>query len=654
MKNSVIISDLETLLEMFLCVCYDPQEDKWHRFEVSRRKNQLDGLINYVESHEDYYFVYYNGLRFDSQVLEFIIRNHQNWIDKTNLEICAIISQLATDVIDDSNYDVFPRYRENQLSFKIIDPFELMGFSNKNRMVSLKRIEFELDLENIEEMPIHHLKKDLTEKECQLTADYCINDVKALYELYKVVIGDTEHPLYKGNNQVELRQNIEEEFEIPCLNYSDTKIGDEIIKKYYCQEKRINYSDLPKKGFFRKEIKASNCIAKYVKFQTKELQDFLKNLKRQTFGMKDDFKKTIVFRGNKYSFMQGGLHTEQSPEIFTSTEDKLIIDYDVSSYYPAIIINNNQYPFHLGKSFLTGYEKTFRKRIELKPLAKGDKKIEGSVGALKLCVNGVYGKTSDMQNWMYDKQVTLFTCITGELSLMMLIEAYELAGIHVISANTDGITSFTDISNLPKIEEINNWWMELTGYSLERTDYKKIIFSSVNDYIAIKEDGSIKLKGDYVIDFELYKNKSGRIIPIAIKEYFVNGIPIETTIKNHTNIYDFCIRQKSSRNFHYEGIIKSTGKTTIYNKLIRYYVSNEGEKIYKIKNPSCQTNAPEKSQVEAGSWVCYICNKLEKDHPTTNVDFNYYIERANRIINKVEGKKPPAKVISNQLQLSLE
>lgn len=330
MIDRVVISDLETLLEIFLCCCYDPQEDKWYRFEISKRKNQVDSLVNYVESHEEHWFVYYNGLKFDSQVLEFILRNHQNWIDKTSLEICAIISQVANDVIDDGNYDVFPRYRENQLSFKIIDPFELMGFSNKNRMVSLKRIEFELDLENIEEMPIHHLKKDLTEKELDQTIEYCNNDVKALYEFYKVVIGETSHPLYKGNNQIELRQSIEEEFEIPCLNFSDTKIGDEIIKKYYCEEKRINHSELPKKGVFRKEIKASNCIGKYVTFQTKELQSFLKDLKKLTFGMKDDFKKTISFYGNKYSFMQGGLHTEQSPQIFEATEDKLIIDYDVS------------------------------------------------------------------------------------------------------------------------------------------------------------------------------------------------------------------------------------------------------------------------------------------------------------------------------------
>ena len=77
----------------------------------------------------------------------------------------------------------------------------------------------------------------------------------ATYEFYKVTTGNTDHPLYKGNNQIELRQDIEEEFGIPCLNYSDSKIGDEMIKKYYCEEKGIQYSDLPKKGLFRNEVK---------------------------------------------------------------------------------------------------------------------------------------------------------------------------------------------------------------------------------------------------------------------------------------------------------------------------------------------------------------------------------------------------------------
>jgi hypothetical protein len=293
----------------------------------------------------------------------------------------------------------------------------------------------------------------------------------------------------------------------------------------------------------------------------------------------------------------------------------------------------------------------FDKRLELKPLAKKDKKIKGIVGALKLAVNSVYGKSSDMQSWIYDRQLTMFTTITGELSLLMLIEAYELANIHVISANTDGVTILVKNASFDTMNEINKWWMELTSYELERTDYQKIIFSTVNDYLAIKTDGEIKKKGDFLTDFELHKNKSARIVPIALDQYYTNAIPVDETIRNHTNIYDFALRQKASRNFHYEGISK--GITTIYNKLIRYYVSKTGEKLLKVKNPDCDTNAADVSQVEAGDWVMHVCNKLSKDHPLDNINYDYYIEKANRIIEKIQFAGRKRKIIINPNQTSL-
>jgi len=631
--------DIETMQELFLVGIYDPHTDDYFEFEVSKWANELDSFVRFTEAHKDDYWVGYNNLRFDSQVIEYIFRNYEHWYDMTGLEICALIAQKAADVIHDANYDVFPEYREEQLSLKQLDLFKLSHFDNKNRMVSLKRLEFEMDLENIEEMPIHHTKVNMTEAEIQLTKDYCKNDVMSTYEFYKITTGDTEHPLYKGNNQVQLRQDIEEEFGIPCLNYSDSKIGDEMIKKYYCQEKRINYNELPRKGYFRKDIAVKNCIAKYVEFQTPQLKDFLKGMKQRTMKMQDEFLESIHFHNNEYTFARGGLHTVNSPKVFEATDDVEIIDWDVSSYYPAIIINNKRFPAHLGIEFLRGYQQMFEKRLELKPLAKKDKRIAGIVGALKLAVNSVYGKSSDMQNWIYDRQLTMFTTITGELSLMMLIEAYELRGIHVISANTDGVTIMVKKCDLELMNEINSWWVTLTNYELERTDYSKIIFSTVNDYLAVKTDGEIKKKGDFLTDFELHKNKSARIVPLALEQYYVNNIPIEDTIKNHKNIYDFALRQKASSSFHYEGI--SNGKTTVYNKLIRYYVSKTGEKLLKIKNADCTTNAAAISQVEAGEWLMTVCNKLYKDHPLDNIHHNYYIEKALRIVNKIayEGRK---------------
>ena len=650
---NVLIYDIETMQELFLISIYNPETNEMFDFQVSKNKNQLDGYMRFVEKHKEHYWVGYNNLRFDAQVTEWIIRNQDKWHEKSALEICAIIAQKAADTIHDANYDVFAEYREEWLTCKQIDVFRVNHYDNKNRRVSLKRLEFEMDLENIEEMPIHHTKTDMTDEEIELTIDYCHNDVMATYEFFKVTTGNTEHPLYKGNDQIQLRQDIQDEFGIPCLNYSDSKIGDEMIKKFYGQEKGIKYADLPKKGYFRKEVLARNCIADYVTFTTKELQDFLKHVKRQKFTLTDEFKESLQFYGNTYTFAKGGLHTENKPKIFEADDDNIIVDWDVSSYYPAIIINNGRYPHHLGSSFLRGYKQMFEKRLELKPMAKKDRKIKGIVGALKLAVNSVYGKSSDMQSWIYDRQLTMFTTITGELSLLMLIEQYELNGINIISANTDGVTITVSKDKIDKMHEINKWWMELTSYELERTDYQTIIFSTVNDYLAIKTDGEIKKKGDFLTDFELHKNKSARIVPIALERFFVDDVPVADTIRNHTNIYDFCLRQKASRDFHYEGVNKTTGEKTIYNKLIRYYVSNTGEKLLKVKNPECQSNAVDISQVEAGDWLMHVCNKLTKDHPLTNINYDYYIERAERIVHKIqlEGKRRKVNIDKNQLSL---
>ncbi len=394
----VLIYDIETMQELFLLTTYNPDTNEYTEFMVSRWHNQLAGLAKYVEEHNEHYWVGYNNLGFDAQVVEWILRNHENWHELSGLDICAKISQKAQDVIHDRNYDVFPEYREFDLTSKQIDLFKVNHYDNKNRMVSLKRLEFEMDLENIEEMPIHHTKLNMTQDDIQVTRDYCKNDVYATYEFFKVTTGDTEHPLYKGNNQIQLRLDIQEEFGIPCLNYSDSKIGDEMIKKFYCEEKRIMLSDLPKKGFFRKEIRVKNCIAKYVEFKTPQLQHFLKTVKYLTLGLNDDFKEVINFYDNTYTFAKGGLHTENKPEIFEADDEYEIIDWDVSSYYPAIIINNGRYPAHLGKEFLRGYTNMYQRRLELKPQAKKDKRIAGIVGALKLAVNSVYGKSSDMQS----------------------------------------------------------------------------------------------------------------------------------------------------------------------------------------------------------------------------------------------------------------
>lgn len=242
-----------------------------------------------------------------------------------------------------------------------------------------------------------------------------------------------------------------------------------------------------------------------------------------------------------------------------------------------------------------------------------------------------------MSSWLFDKQMTLSTCLIGELSLLMFIEDCELNAIKCIMANTDGATFLLPKDKRTVFDEIKKRWLTNTTvtltYEMEETLFKKMAFSSVNDYIALKMDGEIKTKGDFCKDTELHKNKSARVVPIALEKYFLEGIPVEDTIMNYTNIYDFCIRQKATNCFHYEGI--SDAGVTMYNKLIRHYVSKKGEKILRVRNENCLSKAVKRVQIAKGEWVSTVCNRMgTKDH-LPNVNHAYYIDRANRIIYKV-------------------
>ena len=134
--NDVIIYDIETMQECFIVVCMKPESTP-KSFTVSKWQNQLDAFAKYTEDNKDAYWVGYNNLRFDAQVVEWILRNYEQWHEGTGLEICAMIEQKAQDVIHDANYDVFPEYREWELSLKQLDLFKIHHYDNKNRRFSL-------------------------------------------------------------------------------------------------------------------------------------------------------------------------------------------------------------------------------------------------------------------------------------------------------------------------------------------------------------------------------------------------------------------------------------------------------------------------------------------------------------------------------------
>ena len=608
----IAIADIETLKCCSMFGFYDFENDQWHIFEISEFKNDLYAFVKFYSKNNWDRIVWFNGIDFDTQVIEYILKEHDKWFNFNGLEIAKLIYEQAQKVIDNKNYGVFNEFRVDYMEIKPIDVYTILGLDNEARRSSLKKCAFQLD-EEVEEMPIHHTVKSLTEEEIIQVRDYMKNDILITHKLFNITIGNTDHPVYKGNNQLELRLDIQDEFGIDCLNYSDIKIGDELLKASYAKAIRKDVKDLPKKGFFRKDIKLKFCIPKYVEFQTEQLKELLKETKSKVIKQQEKHEVEFNFKGTNYTIGLGGGHSDNTSEIWESDEDNQLVDLDVGSLYPAIIVNNSYYPYHLGKELLNVYKQLYEKRIELKPLAKKDKKIAGIVGAIKLILNSAYGKMGSMDSWMFDKQVQVSVCLTGQFALLMLIESLELEGIHVFSFNTDGITLKLHKDKVERFKELCEDWENKTNFILERVDYRKIAYSTVNDYIAITNDGKVKTKGDFISEFELWKNKSFRVVGLALQEYFTKGTKPEDFIRNHKNIYDFCIMSRATGDLHLE-MQNDKNEIIELKKLVRYYYSTDSNwQLFKRGTGSTgkSMNVNQAAPNELGTIYIQYFNKFE-------------------------------------------
>jgi hypothetical protein len=295
------IYDIETLKEYFLIRILDIQTNERYSFRLNKWVNEIDSFIKFSEAYKDYYWVGYNNLRFDAIVLEYVIRNNNDWPELSNLEICKKIWQKAQDTIDNSNYELLPEYEEKDLSNRQIDLFTIWHFNNKNRRTSLKALEYAMDMENIEEMPIHHSQENLTEEDIKIIDDYCDNDIDATYQFYLITRGQTDLKLYKGEDKIGDRLAMMEEFGLQCLNWDDVKIGAEWNKMDYLKasgkaDDEIKPPTKEIKQFYG--VRFSKFFPRWVSFQTPELQKFVENFgnqwatsKKQEF--KFDFSKIV-------------------------------------------------------------------------------------------------------------------------------------------------------------------------------------------------------------------------------------------------------------------------------------------------------------------------------------------------------------------------
>lgn len=255
----------------------------------------------------------------------------------------------------------------------------------------------------------------------------------------------------------------------------------------------------------------------------------------------------------------------------------------------------------------------------------------------KLFVNGAYGKSNEESSFIYDPLYTMKTTITGQLSLSMLIErlTMHIPDIQWIQANTDGITARVPRKDADTYYKICAMWEKVTKLVLEHAQYKKMVVRDVSNYIAVYENGDTKLKGCFEIFQELHKNPSMRIVPIALKEYFVNGIPVEETIKNHTDIYDFCLMLKTTRGWTAKRqSIDSNGKhVEELGRITRYFISGKASSLYK-EHDDGRING-----VNVGQGIELFNRYYEKEMKDYNINYQFYISECYKIINIVEDRQ---------------
>jgi len=630
--------DIECLSNLFTYTGYCRQTKTYHQFVIHSLRNDYDDLIAHLER-DKIIQIGYNSDNYDYPIIHHIIRHYNEYKYLHPNEITRLIYEKSQEVIE-NQFSTIADWNKKIIQ---IDLFKIWHYDNKAKLTSLKALEVALCLPKIEDMPFDHAYRIITIEEIDKVLTYNKNDVYATNEFLDVTLGKTELPLYKGKNKIELRQSIQKKYKLNCLNFNDIKLGTELILKLYCERFGLNTNEIRKLRSPRDVIYLKDCIPSWTNFESSEFKKLVEKFNSTKIlngELKGALEYSVIYKGTKLDYGVGGCHACIKPGIYKSNEDLIILDIDADSLYPSLAINQGCYPEHLGNGFLDIYNGqivSVRLAEKKKPKKERDFVI---VEGFKLAANGFYGKSNSNDSYAYDPLYTLKTTISGQIMIGMWIEKLHsvVNNLEILQINTDGITLRFNRKNYQKAIDVTNDMTKITGLTYEFNEYDKMVIRDCNNYSAqYTVDKKIKHKGALEIDKELHKDPSMRIVPIALEKYFFYGIPIEDTIKNHKNIYDFCLRLKVDSRFipeyHY---IDETPKLQVQylSKTTRYFISKTGGALYK------RTVANNKiTGVNVGFVTALFNNYYELPMEEYNINYKFYIKECRKIIDQIEDKQ---------------
>lgn len=689
----VCFVDLNHYLEVFKDCVDDKQEaipliDKLSVTEIKNRlatvkryrfsifeddDSELYPLLNWLQYKADYFG--YNNNKYDRLMLSALLM-YYNQFDKPG-KLIEFLYDTSQRIIRNSDNDVLWQdnftnmLMKNRLNFRDLDLFQIFRLDHFHK--SLKQTSINIKWYNLLEYhmpPISELDVDYYYR---LTENRGLS-IEQLNRLYRNSFERYLHPSWKkemeeyndndvficcelvrmNQEEIRLRYMISKEYEINVLSTSRSTIADKVIVKLYSKFTGLHPKRFIDTKTIRRKIEVSEILSDKIQFLSPQLNDLLQSLRSLVLrGEKGEFERTFTYAGTSYTLATGGLHSNEIPAIYVADDKQTIVDRDVTSYYPNLIRSLKVCQKHLNpKAWFRIADTIVDERTEHKHLAK-DKSLSliqqikhfTAAACLKIVANaGIFGKMGSEKSFLCDKKAMYKVTINGQLFLLMLIERLEDAGIHVISANTDGIVTIVPKGLEETADNICHWWEKHLGLELEFTSYSKYITEGVNSYLTVKTDGKKKFKGRmnpkmYLED--LSKGYNSPIVAKAVTEYFINGTPVMETLRNSKSILDFCRTQNVNRKYYieYTHVVDHKMVVEEVQRNTRFYVSLTGGSLMKVEILGWdENNQPKlkKSSLCAGQRVT-VCNLVEdKDISELNINYLYYYNECMAIIEPIE------------------
>lgn len=593
--DNLLFCDIECYPNYLLIMLYRASDKKRVYFEKYN-----DSKLNIAKLHSilsAYTVVTYNGNHYDIPLINMAMSGVSN----------KELKKTSDDLIygNIKPYEVMKCYCEHRYDW--IDIIDVCPLS-----ATLKIYGGRIHTKTIQDLP---LEPDtiIAPEQLETIRKYCLNDTKITAELYD-----------KLSFAIQLRESIGQQVGVDLRSKGDAQIAEALISK------RIQDNGL----YLETPAIAPGTVyhytpPQYIRFQSPELNDIMRIYCEHQYTVTDTGHIGFVFHNGKknykfnfhgttYSLGIGGIHSCEKSTAYYSTDDMVIEDNDVTSYYPNIILNNNYCPESAGKVFYSVYSAIVAERISAKK--QGDKL---KAQALKIPINACFGKFGSKYSKLYSPDLMIKVSITGQLSLLMLIEQLELNGIHVISANTDGIVTYHSNSLQSRKDSIIKSWSEETHYQMEVTRYRILASRDVNNYVAVKFDDTCKGKGAYAdLDDEYYQlrsNPSDNICYMAAREYLISGKPIRDSVMECRDIRRFISIRTVTGGAVYDN--------QLIGKSIRYYHSRDSLDCF-FYSDKIATTAGHKVPQTDGTVPCMVL----PDQFPGDIDYPYYIDRAHKVL----------------------